>query len=414
MRRTTLLLTMMGAMLLAFSGVVLAQQERTTSNSGEQRSTVNAGEVIPGKYIVMLRDDADPDAVVREHSQRYGAGVTHVYRHAIKGYAAELPEQAVNSVSRDPRVQLVDEDHTVEAFAQTAPTGVQRIGGSTDQTSQTLTNKGTGVGVAVIDTGIDLNHPDLGKIAGGKNCSTGRSYDDGNGHGTHVAGTVAARDNTDGVVGVAPGANLYAVRVLNNAGSGSWSSVICGVDWVTANAKTIKVANMSLGGSGSAGGKCTASSLRNAICKSVVAGVTYAVAAGNSSADATNYVPAAYPEVITVSALADFNGKPGGGANPTCRSDEDDTFANFSNYGAPVDIAAPGVCIKSTWKDGAYNTISGTSMATPHVAGAAALYKEANSTASPDEVKNGLLSGQESGPILGDPDSFEEGIVHVS
>jgi subtilisin len=413
-RRTLLLLTMMGAMLLAFSGVVLAQQDRTTSNSSEQGSAGKAEEVIPGKYIVVLQDDADPDATARQHRERYGARVTHVYRHAIKGYAAELPEQAVSGVSRDPRVKLVDADRTVEAFGQTAPTGVQRIGGSTNQTNQTLANKGTGVGVAVIDTGIDLDHPDLGQVAGGKNCSTGRSYDDGNGHGTHVAGTIAARDNTVGVVGVAPQATLYAVRVLNNSGSGSWSSIICGVDWVTANASTIKVANMSLGGSGSAGGKCTDSSLRNAICNSVGKGVTYAVAAGNSTADATNFVPAAYPEVITVSALADFNGEPGGGANATCRSDEDDTFADFSNYGAPVDIGAPGVCINSTWKDGGYNTISGTSMATPHVAGAAALYKEANPSATPEQVKSGLISGQEPGPILEDPDSFKEGIVHVS
>jgi hypothetical protein len=147
-------------------------------------------------------------------------------------------------------------------------------------------------------------------------------------------------------------APLYAVRVLNNAGSGSWSDVICGVDWVTANAASIKVANMSLGGSGSAGTSCTSSALRRAICNSVNAGVAYVVAAGNSAADAAGFVPAAYPETITVAALADFDGRPGGEASPTCRNDVDDTVANFSNYGSVVDLIAPGVCITSTWHNG--------------------------------------------------------------
>jgi subtilisin len=249
-------------------------------------------------------------------------------------------------------------------------------------------------GVAIIDTGILTTHPDL-NVVGGRNCLRGNSYSDGNGHGTHVAGTVAANGK---IVGVAPGAPLYAVRVLDNSGSGSWSSIICGVDWVTANKDKIKVANMSLGGSGTAGSSCSSSSLRQAICNSVNAGVTYVVAAGNSSADAQNFVPAAYPEVITVAAIADFNGLAGGGAASTCRTDTDDTHANFSNYGTTaagqaghVDITAPGVCIKSTWHSGSgYNTISGTSMASPHVAGAVALYLSVN-TAKPSQVRLALV-----------------------
>jgi subtilisin family serine protease len=232
--------------------------------------------------------------------------------------------------------------------------------------------------VAVLDTGIDLGHPDL-NVVGGRNCAKGKSFDDGNGHGTHVAGTIGAKDDGNGVVGVAPGVRLYSVRVLNNNGFGTWSSIICGIDWVTANAAAtgIKVANMSLGGSGS-DGTCASTALHQAICSSVNgARVTYVVAAGNSNANLSGFVPAAYDQVLAVTAVADFNGRPGGGAPATCRSDVDETPADFSNFAGSADsahtIAAPGVCIASTWKSGGYNTISGTSMASPHVAGAAAL-----------------------------------------
>ena len=274
------------------------------------------------------------------------------------------------------------------AVGQTLPTGINRIDAETGSLVGTplvptdWSATATPAAVAVIDTGSGP-HAEL-NVPGGYNCSTGQSYADGNGHGTHVAGTIGARNNTAGVIGVAPGIPIYSVRVLNNAGSGSWSSVVCGINWVTANAArlNIRVANMSLGGSGSDDGNCgntNNDALHKAICGATAAGVTYVVAAGNDGANEAGFVPAAYNEVLTVTAVADFNGAPGGGAAATCRSDVDDTAADFSNYTTPSSpdaghtIAAPGVCILSTWKSGGYNTISGTSMATPHVTGTAAV-----------------------------------------
>jgi len=347
----------------------------------------------PGSYIVVLRG-GDVDAVAAEH-RGYGAEIDHVYRHAVRGYAARLSAAQAARVAADGRVASVTADRVVSIAAQILPTGIDRIDG---ELSSAAAGDGAGAvdaDIAILDTGIDPTHPDL-TVAGGVNCLSGPSFADGNGHGTHVAGTAAARDNDIGVVGVAPGARLWAVRVLNNAGSGSFASVICGIDWVTANAATIEVANMSLSGGGSDTG-CTGDPLHQAICASVAAGVTYAVAAGNQAVDAAQGVPASYDEVITVSALADFDGSPGGLGSPTCRADQDDTFADFSNFGADVDLIAPGVCILSTVPTGGqigsptgYRAISGTSMATPHVAGAAALYKSVHPAASPRNVKAAL------------------------
>ncbi len=371
-------------------------------------------------YIVVLRDGADAAGTLRAHADRHGLTAQHVYSHALRGYSAQMTATAAARIARDARVQFVQPDGVVRATAQTLPTGIDRIDAEKSPTAKINgADERVDVDVAIIDTGIDLDHPDLNVYtAGAKNCSTGKSADDGNGHGSHVAGTVGALDNTTGVVGVAPGARLWPVRVLNNAGSGTWSSVICGIDYVTANADKIEVANMSLGGSGSDDGNCGNSNndaLHKAICNSVNAGVTYAVAAGNDSSDARGFVPAAYDEVITVSALADFDGKTGGLGSPTCRTDVDDTFADFSNYGADVDIIAPGVCINSTWKGGGYNTISGTSMASPHVAGGAALYLATHPGASPGTVKSALQSaGGTDWDNSDDGDSTKEKLLNVA
>jgi subtilisin len=379
-----------------------------------------SGDAGAERYIVTLVDEANPGAVAKEHSRRHDARVRHLYRHALTGYSARIPADQVARVAADDRVEAVTPDRKVSAYAQSTPTGVDRV--DADQSPTARIDNGddrVDVDVAVIDTGIDLDHPDLNTYtAGAKNCSTGNSADDGNGHGTHVAGTIGALDDNTGVVGVAPGARVWPVRVLNNAGSGSWSSVICGIDYVTANADQIDVANMSLGGSGSDDGNCGNSNgdaLHQAVCNSVAAGVTYTVAAGNSYANAANSVPAAYDEVITVSALADFDGAAGGNGSPTCRSDEDDTFANFSNFGTDVDIIAPGVCIESTWLRGGYNTISGTSMASPHAAGGAALYKATHPSASPNQVRSALRSAGTTNWIWPsqDPDGSQEPLLNV-
>jgi subtilisin len=333
-------------------------------------------------YVVVLRDGADAPAVAADHSRRHGARVSHVYTAALEGYAAPLSPAQLRAIERDPRVDYVAPDRAVRATTQTLPTGLNRIDG---ELSSARSGDGLGavnVNVAVIDTGIDLSHPDL-NVAGGKDCTGSGSYGDGNGHGTHVAGTIAARDDGNGVVGVAPGARLWAVRVLDSSGAGTTSSVICGIDWVTAAAPFlgIKVANMSLGGPGADDNNCgntNGDAEHKAICTSVAKGVTYVAAAGNDGVDFRSAIPATYGEVLTVTAMADFNGLPGGGATATCLSDADDTYADFSDYAVLTadrvhTIAAPGVCIRSTWKGSTYRTSSGTSMAAPHVSGTVAL-----------------------------------------
>ena len=394
-----------------YAGVIVA----AVTTSG-----VTAATAAPASsgYIVMLNPTADSASVAAEHARATGATVGHVYQYAIRGYSAQMSATAAARIASDPRVLLVQPDGVASIAAQTLPTGINRVDADLSPTAAINgMDMRVNVDVAIIDTGIDFTHPDLNVYtAGAKNCSTGRSAADGNGHGTHVSGTIGALDNADGVVGVAPGARVWPVRVLNNAGSGSFSSIICGIDYVTAHASEIEVASMSLGGSGS-DSACGSNkdAMHEAICRSVAAGVTYVVAAGNESDNAAKHVPAAYDEVITVSALADFNGVPGGGAAATCRADVDDTFADFSNFGADVDLIAPGICILSTWKGGAYNTISGTSMATPHVSGAAALYKATHPTATPSAVKSALqTAGTSNWNTATDPDSTHEALLNVA
>ncbi|MFK4100274.1 S8 family peptidase [Streptomyces sp. NPDC019531] len=385
---------------------------------------------IAGRYIVMLKETGtdrqeDMDEAVTaatEHASDMGAFVHHVYRHALHGYAASMTASTAAALADDPQVQSVQQDRLVRATDQSTPTGVNRVDADLSPTAAINgVDKRVNADVAVIDTGISPNHPDLNvNRSGGVNCwMPYLPPTDQNGHGTHVAGTIGALDNGIGVVGVAPGARLWPVQVLSPLGTGSTSSVLCGIDYVTQHADQIDVANMSLGGAGTDDGNCGRTNgdpMHQAICNSVAKGVTYAVAAGNAHADAKDTVPAAYNEVITVSALADFDGKPGGLAQPTCRADQDDSFADFSNYGPDVDLIAPGVCIQSTYFNGGYATMSGTSMAAPHVAGGAALYRATHPTASPSTVKAAL---QNAGSLnwswpSQDGDAVKERLLRVS
>jgi subtilisin family serine protease len=353
------------------------------------------------RVIVVFRDQVgDPRAVLGEHRLRFGLGVYTIFEHVFHGYAAEVPIGARRLLELDPRVAHVEEDQRVEAFGE-VPTGVDRIQADTNATAAIDgEDSKVSVDIAILDTGIS-RHPDL-VIAGGIDCSrvsrrstkcegtSSSDYKDGNGHGTHVAGIAAARDNGRGVVGVAPGARLWAVRVLDSSGGGTISGIVAGIDWVTSKASTIEVANMSLGC------RCASAALDQAIARSTAAGVVYVAAAGNSASDASTTSPGNHPSVISVSAMTDFDGKAGGLGRSTCRAGTDDSFASFSNFGPTVDLAAPGVCILSTSNDKDYEILSGTSMASPLVAGAAALYvvykKVPRNSSRAAAVRTGLLS----------------------
>jgi subtilisin len=357
-----------------------------------------ADDQAPGRYIVLLRRHVDASAKASDHAKRFGIVKSAVYHHAISGYAASIHAARLAALRADRDVVSVFPDVVAHAAAQTVPTGVQRI--------RTLSSSGEGNGtdVAILDTGIDLDHPDLtANIAGGKNCSTGSSYNDSSssGHGTHVAGIVAAANNSIGVRGVAPAAKLWAVRVLDASGSGDYATLLCGMDFVDAkspaNGGNITVANMSIEASGSDDGNCgntDGDPLHQAICQVVADGVTVVVAAGNFHEDIKNVVPAGWDEVITASALSDSDGQPcGNGAAGSFGSD--DTFTSFSSYASTAQdrahiMGAPGDDITSTMNNGAYAVMSGTSMASPHIAGAAALYIAEHPGSTPAAVLAGL------------------------
>lgn len=405
------------------------------------------------EVIVVLEDGADPLAAAAE----MGVEVTHVYRHVFTGFAGTLPAQAMEEAISARSVQNIFEDGTVKVESQTVPTGVRRIAVPLDSNGEHVdVVSPVDADIAILDTGVS-RVPDL-TVAGGTSClkskneknekkkrdhkkdkkrgdgkngkshrkknrhngkNKAKSWQDNNGHGTHTAGIAAAIDNEQDIVGVAPGARIWGVKVLDARGDGSFSNVICGLDWVIKHKSTIDVVNLSLSGSGTEK-TCRSSALHRAICSTVNAGIPVIVAAGNQATDASTRVPASYDEVITVSAMGDTDGEPGGNGPRSCSANMDDTFVSFSNFGADIDIAAPGDCILSVTPNG-LREFSGTSEATPHVTGAVALFiaitREKNEIGpTPAEIRTWLLTSgakpQDSPEgFTGDPDGFEEPIL---
>lgn len=398
-RRLSVVVWVVCALLLSTVGTGYAQENNganaiylplINSIDGGQdvAATPQPSEPIPGQYIVVLRDDlvasSSVSAIAAEMATTYGGELLQTYDAALTGFAVKFAEgrsaDAVSGLLKDERVELVEQDSTVSIAEETAaettqtgaPWGLDRI----DQRALPLNSNfiynrtGNGVRVYIIDTGIRTTHAQFGSRAtSGYDAIDGLPADDCNGHGTHVAGTVGGS-----TYGVAKGVNLIAVRVLNCSGSGTNSQVIAGINWVTnqrkANPTIPAVANMSLGGSAS-------SALDTAVQNSINAGVTYAIAAGNSNANACNYSPARVGAALTVGATTST-----------------DARASYSNWGTCLDLFAPGSSILSAWytSNTATNTISGTSMATPHVAGVAALYLQGNPSASPATVASALLN----------------------
>jgi subtilisin family serine protease len=337
---------------------------------------------LPGQYVVVLKDSTRVKSrgvseVAQQLTDRHDGALGFTYQKALRGFSMRMSEGEARELAADPAVAFVEQDREVRiSDTQNNPPswGLDRI----DQRNLPLNNTynfdtdGTGVRVYVIDTGVRISHSTFGgqAVDGFDAVSNDNVAQDGNGHGTHVAGTIAGTE-----FGVAKDAQIVAVRVLNNSGSGTISGVVAGVDWVTANAVKPAVANMSLGGGAS-------SALDDAVDRSIRSGVTYAIAAGNGDLlgrplNACTQSPARTPDAITVGA-----------------TQQNDAKASFSNTGTCLDIFAPGVSITSAWRtsDTATNTISGTSMATPHVAGAAALFLENNPSATPQQVSEALVN----------------------
>ncbi|MDY7228794.1 S8 family serine peptidase [Hyalangium rubrum] len=364
-----------------------AAREEAIKQSRATKFRLSA-DAVENEYIVVLHPQQGLSAEVaaEDMAKTYRGRSGRVFRHALKGFVAYMSEADARALAEDPRVKFVEQNGRVQAVGVQTPAtwGLDRVDQTDLPLDQTYTynTAGSGVHAYIIDTGIHLSHQEFtGRIGNGYDAVTsGGTAADCNGHGTHVAGTVGGS-----TYGVAKEVTLHPVRVLDCGGSGTYEGVIAGVDWVTANHQSPAVANMSLGGGAS-------QAVDDAVTNSIAAGVTYAIAAGNDSGDACTKSPARTPNAITV----------GSTTNTDARS-------SFSNFGTCVDIFAPGSDITSAWytSNSATNTISGTSMAAPHVAGAAALYLGTNPTASAEQVTSVLTNiaslGRVTNPGTGSP-----------
>ena len=386
------------ALTLLVVGIISCQKEEIEPRVSDvqEEAIVKNGDIIPGKFVVVFKPDAFKASISQPYeenhlqAQKYVTAfmsefgipakqVDQVYGAAISGFSAELTELQVNALLKDKRVAYVEPDRWVvldykveqtgdAAKGQTIPWGITRVGGAVNY---------TGSNVAwIIDTGIDLDHPDLNvNVSKSKNfVKTTKLPDDDNGHGSHVAGTVAAKNNDIGVIGVAAGAPVVAVKVLDRRGSGAYSVIISGVNYVASAGVAGDVANMSLGGP-------VYQALDDAVLAASNKGIKFCLAAGNESTDANLSSPARVngTYIYTISAM-----------------DNADKFATFSNYSnPPVDYCAPGVSIYSTYKGGSYATLSGTSMASPHACGVVL-----------------LGAPKTDGYVLNDPDGKPDPIIH--
>ena len=423
MRRRSPLLVLAALLLLPATSVQAATPAASQAESGRADPA--------GRYIVVLKKNATLKTVRDRHAREDGTHADRSFSKVIKGFAGKLSPEQVASLKADPDVAEVVPDELVEMASQTIPTGVSRIGTRLSTAARINgIDQRVDADVAIVDTGIDRTHPDL-NVVGGINCSSSdpNAWQDDNHHGTHVAGTVGALDNGYGVVGVAPGVRLWAVRILDATGSGLLSWYVCGLDWIARqrdpndpSRPLIEAVNMSVTKWGVDDHNCGYTNndvLHQAICRVTAAGITVVAAAANDSGNASKRVPASYNEVITVSALADTDGKAGGLGGNRCFSwggyDVDDTFADFSNYGSVVDLIAPGKCIWSTLPGNSYGYSSGTSMAAPAVTGAVALYRASRPWTTPAQVKAALqFLGNLNWNTSTDPDSTHEKLLDVS
>ncbi len=363
-----------GVALLTLLGTACGEVTRSTDPAPESQPQLNVGASGQERAVIVVFQNsvADPAGLARQLAASAGRSPTFIYHYAIKGFAGSFPEAAIEGMARNPNVAFIETDQVMSIDLTTqsnATWGLDRVDQSSLPLSGSYSYEGNGAGVRayIIDTGILQTHIDFGgrALSGFTAISDGRGTTDCNGHGTHVAGTVGGT-----TWGIAKGVTLVAVRVLNCRGSGTTSGVIAGVDWVRDNAIRPAVANMSLGGGAS-------SALDQAVANASASGITFAVAAGNSNTDACTQSPAREPSALTV-----------GSTTST------DARSSFSNIGTCLDLFAPGSSITSAWSTSntATNTISGTSMASPHVAGVAALVLQGSPDASPATVA-GTITG---------------------